>query len=111
MAVITRNPGNTHIVEAGARGIKEALLAGPASGSNKFTVRKIVIEPDGCTARTSFKSATVYIVFQGRVTMSHQDGELDVLSNGDTVVVHPDEMHHMHNMGMLKTTVLKIASQ
>jgi hypothetical protein len=32
MAAITRNPRESRVQEKGARGIKEALLAGPASG-------------------------------------------------------------------------------
>jgi quercetin dioxygenase-like cupin family protein len=111
MAVITRNPRGTRISEAGARGIKEALLAGPASGSNKFTVRRITIEPGGLTARTSFSQTTVYFVFQGRVALSHQGDELDMLKQGDTAIVHPGEIHHLHNIENTKSIVIKVASQ
>ncbi len=111
MAVVTRNPRETRISEKGSRGVKEALLAGPASGSNRFTVRRISLDPDGCTARTSFDRATVYYVLQGRITLSHQDGELDLLSPGDTAVLHSEEVHHLHNIDKLEAVILKVASQ
>ncbi len=111
MAVITRNPKETRIVEKGARGTREALLAGPASGCNRFTVRKISIDPDGCTARRSFDRPTVYFIQDGRVTLSHNDGELDLLFPGDTVVVSADEIHHLHNIDKTKVQIVKVASQ
>jgi len=111
MAVIARSVKDTRIVEKGSRGIKEAILAGPASGSNKFTVRRITIEPDGRTARISSSRTEVYFVYQGRVALSHSGDELDILLQGDTAVVHPGEIHHLHNTGNAKSIVIKVASQ
>lgn len=111
MAVITRNPREIRLSEKGARGIKEALLAGPASGSNRFTVRRISLDPDGCTARTGFDRTTVYYVLQGRITLSHHEGELDLLSPGNTATVHSNEVHHLHNIDKTKAVIIKVASQ
>ena len=111
MAVITRRARDSRISEKGSQGTKEALLAGPASGSNKFTVRRITIEPGGHTARTGFDLATVYFVYQGRVAPSHSGDDLDLLHQGDTAIVHPGEMHHLHNTGGSRSIVIKVASQ
>jgi len=111
MAAITRNPRESHIQEKGARGIKEALLAGPASGCNRFTVRRIVLQPDGCTARSCFTQAVVYFVHSGMVTLSHAGGDLDLLAEGNTAIIHPDEVHHLHNTGSSTAVVVKVASQ
>ena len=111
MAVVTRSARDTRISEKGSRGIKEALLAGPASGSNKFTVRRITLEPGGITARTSFSQTAVYFVFRGRVALSHQGDELDMLKQGNTAIVHPGEIHHLHNIEDTKSIVIKVASQ
>jgi len=111
MALITRTSRGIRIQQTGARGIREALLAGPASGSNRFTVRKIFLEADGCTARNSFDRTTVYFVHKGRISMSHGSGELDLLSPGDSVTVNPDELHHLHNIDKMKAVVIKVASQ
>ncbi len=111
MGVITRTPREKRIKESGARGIKEALLTGPASGSNRFSVRKIVLEPDGCTARTSFDRTVFYFIHEGRVSISHDNGELDLLLPGNTATIHPDEIHHLHNVDKLIAVVIKVASQ
>jgi quercetin dioxygenase-like cupin family protein len=111
MAAITRNPRESRVQEKGARGIKEALLAGPASGCNRFTLRKIVLEPDGCTARTCFNQITVYFIHSGCVTLSHSEGDLDLLSEGNTAVVHKDEVHHLHNTGSTTASIIKVAPQ
>ncbi len=111
MAVITRTPREKRIKESGARGIKEALLTGPASGSNRFTVKKIVLDPDGCTARTSFDRTVFYFIHNGRISISHDNGELDLLSPGDTATVHADEIHHLHNVDKLKAVVIIVAPQ
>ena len=111
MAEITRNPRETVIQETGARDISEALLAGPASGSNRFTLKRISLKPNGCTARTTCDRATVYFIHQGRVTLSHHEGELDLLSPGDAAVIHPEEIHHFHNIDKLKAVIIKVASQ
>ena len=111
MAVITSNPRENRIEEKGSRGIREAILAGPASGSNRFTVRRISLEPDGCTARGSFDRTVVYFVHKGRVTLSHSSGELDLLSPGDTATVHADEVHHLHNIDSSKAVLIKVAPQ
>ncbi len=111
MAVMTRGAKNTRISEKGSRGVKEAILAGPASGSNKFTVRRITLEPGGRTARKSSSQTEVYFVYKGRVALSHSEDELDMLLQGDSAVVHPDEIHHLHNTGNAKSVVIKVASQ
>ncbi|MCK5786679.1 MAG: hypothetical protein KAH54_08995 [Candidatus Sabulitectum sp.] len=111
MAVVVKNPRETRIQEKGCRGIREAILAGPASGSNRFTVRKISLEPDGCTARGSSDRAVVYFVHKGRVTLSHSRGELDLLSPGNTATVHADEVHHLHNIDNSNAVVVKVAPQ
>ncbi|MCK5133760.1 MAG: AraC family ligand binding domain-containing protein [Candidatus Sabulitectum sp.] len=111
MAVVIRNPRETRIKESGAHGTSEALLAGPASGSNRFIIRRITLNPDGCTARVSFDRTVVYFVHKGRVTLSHDAGELDLLSPGDTAVIHPDELHHLHNIDKLKAVIIRVASQ
>ena len=111
LAIISRNPKETRIVEKGARGTREALLAGPASGCNRYTVRRITIDPDGCTARSSFDRPVVYFIHEGRVTLSHNDGDLDLLFPGDTVVVPADEIHHLHNIDKTKVKIVKVASQ
>ncbi|MCD4707682.1 MAG: hypothetical protein K8S62_08070 [Candidatus Sabulitectum sp.] len=111
MAVITRNPREILIREKGGRETKEALLAGPAAGCNRFTIRRISLGPDGCTARTSFDRTTAYFIHRGRVALSHHDGELDLLSPGDTVIVHPDEAHHLHNIDKTEVVLIKVAPQ
>ncbi len=111
MALITRTSQGKRIQQTGARGIREALLAGPASGSNRFTVRKIFLEPDGCTARASFDRTAVYFIHQGRISISHGSGELDLLAPGDAVTINPDEMHHLHNIDKMIAVVIKVVSQ
>lgn len=111
MAVINRNHKDTRIVDTRTRGTGEALLAGPAYGSNKFTVRRISLMADGFTARVAHTAATVYFVHQGSIALSHHEGELDILSPGDTAIVHPDEIHHLHNIGKTRAQVIKVASQ
>ena len=111
MAVITRNPREVRVQEKGTSGMKEALLAGPSSGCNRFTVRRILLEPDGTTARVGFDRTTVYFVHSGRVALSHHEGELDLLSPGNTAVVHPDEIHHFHNIDKSRAVIIKVASQ
>lgn len=111
MATITRNPRNARVQERGSRGTKEALLAGPGTGCNRFTVRRILLEPDGRTARTAGNREIVYVVQRGSITLSHLEGELDLLSAGDSVTVHPGELHHLHNVSKSVTEVLKVASQ
>ncbi len=111
MAVIIRNPREIRIQEQGARGVKEALLAGPASGSNRFTVRRITLAPDGCTARTSFDRAVVYLVLSGRISLSHDNGELDLLSPGDSAILRSEEVHHLHNIDKFQAHIVKVASQ
>ena len=111
MAVITRTPRESRIKERGAHGIKEALLTGPASGSNRFSAKKIILDPDGCTARTSFDRTVFYFIHEGRISISHDNGELDLLLPGYTATVHADEIHHLHNVDNLKAVVIKVAPQ
>lgn len=111
MAVITRKPRERLIARSGAKGTREALLAGPASGCNRFTVKRLTLDADGITARLSEGAGAVYFLHSGAVTMSHGSGELDVLEAGDTAVVHPGEVHRLHNTHGGKSTVLVVTPQ
>lgn len=111
MGVIIRTPREKRIKESGTRGVKEAILTGPATGSNRFSVKRIVLDPDGCTSRSSFDRTVFYFVHKGRVSISHDNGELDLLMPGNTATIHPEEVHHLHNVDKLMAVVIKVASQ
>ena len=111
MAVIVKNPRETRLKQAEARGISEAMLAGPASGCNRFTVRRITIAVDGRTARTSFDHGAVYILHTGKVALSHGEGELDHLSPGETAVVHSEELHHLLNIHTSPSVIMAVVAQ
>ncbi len=111
MASITKRPVESRIEQNGARGISESILAGPGSGSNKFTLRRIKIKPDGCTARVDSPMSIVYFIQKGKVTLSHDSGELDQLIAGDTATLLPYEIHHFHNINRITAEIIKVASQ
>ena len=111
MAVLVKNPKETRIQQVGARGITEAVLAGPGSGCNRFTVRRIKLAVEGRTSRTSPDLGIVYFIQSGKVALSHGEGDLDHLSEGDTAVIHPEEKHHLQNLHSSFSTVLAVVPQ
>jgi len=111
MAVIIRAPRETRIIEPEARGVKEALLAGPAFGCNRFTLRRITIAREGRTARKHSPGGVVYFIHSGTVTLSHENGGLDTLEAGDSAVVHKDEVHHIQNVSGGNSIVLAASPQ
>lgn len=111
MAVVVRTPKETRIKQPESTGISEALLAGPAVGCNRFTVRRITIAPGGRTARRHSQGGVTYFVHQGTVTLSHENGGLDTLESGDTAVVHRDEVHHLQNVSGGRSIVLAVYPQ
>ena len=111
MAVITKKPRERLIAQSGARGTREALLAGPSSGCNRFTVKRLSLDTDGITARLTEKAGAVYFVHSGGVTLSHGEGELDVLEAGDTAVAHPGEVHRLHSNLGKKSMIMVVTPQ
>lgn len=106
-----KNPRENRVVHAGARGLFEAVLAGPAAGCNRFTLRRIVLAEEGRTARFSPEQALVYFVHSGKAALSHGEGQLDHISPGDTAVIHSGESHHLMNIHPGKTVLLSVVSQ
>ena len=111
MATIIKKNRFAQIREKGTKQIREALLAGPATGSNKMTLREIEIEPDGKTAGKAFVSPVIYFILDGKVVLSHNNGELDLLEQNNTVTLQKNEHHYLHNTSKTKTLVLMITSQ
>lgn len=111
MAVIVKHPREVRIEQAEARGLTEAVLAGPASGCNRFSIRRITIKTDGRTARTLPERGLVYFVHSGSVTLSHGQGELDHLEAGEAAVVHPGEAHHLQNIHSSSSIILAVVPQ
>lgn len=111
MATIIQKAKYSSISEKGASGIKEAILAGPATGSNRINLRKIHIEPNGKTSRKAFKQPVIYIILNGKILLFHDNGELDILKEDSVATLQKNEYHYLHNNGNKETLVLMIASQ
>jgi len=111
LAVIVKRPRETRVNQAESRGLAEAVLAGPGSGCNRFTVRRITLALNGRTARTSFHQGVVYFIHRGKVALSHGEGELDHLSPGETAIVHPDELHHLQNIHTSQSCIIAAVAQ
>ncbi len=111
MAVVVKNPRESRVQQSGAAGLREALLAGPASGCSRFTVRRITLAPGGRTARNAWKGSVFYFLHSGRAALSHGEGELDHLSPGGAAVVHGEELHHFQNIGDVPAVILAVIPQ
>ena len=111
MAVLVKHARNTRVKQSGARGLSEALLTGPALGCSKFTVRRINLDEEGCTAAGSTDKVTFYFILSGKVVLSHQEGELDPMEPGTGAVTHPGERHHLRNIYKGSSTVLAVKEQ
>jgi quercetin dioxygenase-like cupin family protein len=111
LAVVVSSVRNTPVRHGDARGLREALIAGPGVGCNRFTVRRITLEPEGSTARTSFKGARVYYIVRGAVLLYHNAGGLDMLEPGSAAVIQPGEVHQLRNNGEKPVEVLEVSSQ
>lgn len=111
LATIIKKNRLTQIHEKGAKQVKETLLSGPATGSNKLTLRKIEIGPEGKTASKAFNLPVIYFILDGKVVLSHNNDELDLLEQNNTVTLQKNEHHSLHNTSKTKTLVLMITSQ
>lgn len=111
LAVVVKKPRESRVQQSGASGLREALLAGPASGCSRFTVRRITLAPGGRTARNAWKGPVFYFLHIGRAALSHGEGELDHLAPGEAAVVHGDELHHFQNIGDIPAVILAVMPQ
>ena len=76
---------------------RERLLAGPAQGCDRFTVRTLSLGPGGATPRTERPGSRLLQVLLGEVLLMDGDGGLTRLSTGDAAVIRPMERHHLLN--------------
>lgn len=111
MAVIVKHARNSRVEQSGTRGLRESVIAGPAAGCNRFTVKRITLEEDGRTANSLFSRSTVYFIHQGTVALSHEEGGLDHLKTGEAAVLHPDEEHFLKNLSKGKSIILAVTAQ
>lgn len=111
MAVIVKSPRETRVKQAEARGLSEAVLAGPGSGCNRFMVRRINLAADGRTSRSCSQKGTVFFVHTGKVALSHGEGELDHLSAGEAAVIHPGESYHLQNIHFTQSVIIAVVTQ
>ena len=111
MAVIVKHTRDSRVEQSGTRGMRESLIAGPAAGCNKFTMKRITLDENGRTANTLFSRSTVYFIHQGSVALSHENGGLDPLKTGEAAVIHADEEHFLKNLSRGKSIVLAVTAQ
>lgn len=111
MAVVIPHGKGSRVVETGASELRERLLAGPASGCGRFTVRLLSLNPGGHTSGGDQNHAVFYFVAAGKVALSHDSGELDVLSTGDSAIAHAREKHALRNLFESACSVLKVTAQ
>ncbi len=111
MAAVVKHGTGKRVKQSGARGLVERLLAGPASGCNSFTVRTLFLEPDGRTAAVRHSAAVFYHVVEGKIVLSQDCGELDILETGDSAIVQEREKHTLMNLSKTKCSVLKVVPQ
>lgn len=111
MAVIVKHTRDYRVEQSGTRGLKESLIAGPASGCNKFTVKRLTLDENGRTASTVYARSIVYFIHKGTVALSYEAGGLDPLKTGESAVIHPDEEHFLQNLSQGKSIILAVTAQ
>ena len=111
MATIVVKRRYSQIREKGSKGIREALLSSPATGSNKITLKEIVLEPEGKTAKKSFPNPVIYFILSGKIALMHSGSDIDFLQQSTSITVQKNEYHYLHNTSDIKALVLMVASQ
>lgn len=108
--ITLRRPGMrpVRIVEEGAIGVSEALLADQASGCGRFSTRKIFIAAGGRTARFRPVSGTVVVLLEGTAGAASAEGGIEIMSPGDAVVLAPGEWCRLINHGDDRAVLLKV---
>jgi mannose-6-phosphate isomerase-like protein (cupin superfamily) len=86
-----------HMTEPGYSKVVSKLLAGPAEGCNKITMKLVTIGPGGHTSRDSVGVEKVHFVISGRGEYVDPDGFAREIVPGDVIVIQPWELHHFQN--------------
>lgn len=108
---MVKHGAGKRVKQFGARGLSESLLAGPASGCNRFTVRSLLLEPDGRTAAVSHNSSVFYHIVEGKIIIRQDSGELEALKAGDSAIIPEREKHILMNISKKKCSILKVVPQ
>lgn len=108
--ITLRRPGirPVRIVEDGASGLSEALVADQASGCGRFSAKKLFIAVGGRTARFRPVSGALVVVLEGTAAAASPDGGVEILSPGDSVILAPGECCRLINHGDDKAVLLKV---
>ncbi len=96
------------MVENGASGVSEALIADQASGCGKFRAKKVFIAPGGRTARFGSAAGTLIVLLEGTAGAASSEGGLEIISQGDALVLAPGEECRLINHGDDRAVVLKV---
>ncbi len=81
----------------GYRKVISRILAGPANGCDDITVRMVSIGPQGRLPRAEYSFQRVITVVQGELVFMDGDGTVNLVGQGDVVIVRPFERHHFQN--------------
>lgn len=87
---------NKDVDMAGARGVRMALLCGPADGCPTFAMRKFSVEAGGCTPRHQHDyEHEVYVLAGEGVVFGN--GKEQRVGAGDALYVPANEVHQFRN--------------
>ncbi len=80
------------VEDAGAVGARMAVLVGPEEGAPNFIMRRIELDPGGCTPFHTHSWEHVVYILEGSGKLRGEKTDLE-LKPGCSVLVQPDEKH------------------
>jgi len=107
---VLRRPGirPARVMEDGASGVSEALIADQASGCGRFIARKVFISAGGRTARFGSAAGTLLALLEGTAGIASPEGGLEIILPGDSVVLAAGEECRVINHGDDRVVLLKV---
>lgn len=88
-AVVKPDP----VKDAGAMGVRMAVLIGPQEGAPNFIMRRFELDAGGCTPYHTHDWEHVVYVLKGTGKLKGKDEALHELKPGSSVLVLPNEEH------------------